>query len=266
MGDSNKEAPLASLATVAPSLDSSPLLTPKKEIDAVVLDLHINEKAEVKFSTAPPSYSSSSSASSEEIDEKPKIPDGGWGWVVVFSSVILSMVMDGVSFSFGLLYPQFIIEFQASSSDTSWIGSLFLAVPLLSGPIMSAFVDKYGCRSMTIVGGLISAVGFIISSKVHSIGMMYFTFGIVAGLGLGLGYVTAVVSVAFWFDKKRTLAVGLAASGTGIGTFVFAPLTNILLYEFGWRGTTLILGGLFLNCCVCGVLMRDPEWIIQQNK
>lgn len=263
MESTNNVAPLASLATVAPSLDSSPLLTPRK--DDISLEIQPSEKVEVKFDTTP-TASSSSSSSCEDDGDKPHIPDGGWGWVVVLASVILSMIMDGISFSFGILFPELVTEFKASKSDTSWIGSLFMAVPLLSGPIMSAFVDKYGCRPMTIVGGLISAAGFIISSRVNSLVFMYLTFGILSGLGLGLCYVTAVVSVAFWFDKRRTLAVGLAASGTGIGTFAFAPLTDMLLEEYGWRYTTLILGGIFLNCCVCGMLLRDPEWITQQNK
>lgn len=253
-------APLANLALIAPSLDASPLPTPRK--DEIALQVQ-PEKSEVKFDT---SLTSSSSSSSDDDEIKPHIPEGGWGWIVVFASLILSMIMDGISFSFGLLYVKFLDEFGASSSDTSWIGSLFMAVPLISGPIMSALVDKYGCRMMTIVGGLIAALGFVISSKVNSIGIMYLTFGTLSGLGLGLGYVTAVVSIAFWFDKKRTLAVGLSASGTGIGTFLFSPLTNYLIAEFGWRGTTLILGGLFLNMCVCGALMRDPDWIIEQDK
>lgn len=248
---------------VAPSLESSP-----KKSEEIIL-IEPTEKAEVTFKTDS-EYSSSSSSSSasdsEDEDEKPKIPDGGWGWIVVLSSLLLSMIADGVSFSFGLLYVEFLDEFKASSSVTSWIGSLFLAIPLISGPIMSALVDKYGCRLMTCVGGVIAAIGFIISSKVNTIGIMYLTFGILAGLGLGLCYVTAVVSIPFWFDKYRTLAVGISASGAGIGTFAFAPLTTFLLSEFGWRGTTLIMGGVFLNMCVCGVMMRDPDWVTEQHK
>lgn len=245
-------APIVSLSAVAPSLDSTPAKSPNAEKNDMV-----------RFKQD--SVSSASSTSSEDDEDKPNIPDGGWGWVVVLSSLILSMVADGISFSFGLLYVEFLKEFEASRSTTSWIGSLFMAVPLLTGPIMSAFVDKFGCRSMTIVGGIISAIGFILSSKCNSIPLMYLTFGTLAGLGLGLIYVTAVVSIAFWFDKKRTLAVGIGASGTGVGTFVFSPLTNFLLSEYGWRGTTLILSGTFLNMCVCGALMRDPDWISEQN-
>ncbi|XP_029178997.1 uncharacterized protein LOC114946580 isoform X2 [Nylanderia fulva] len=199
--------------------------------------------------------------------KKPKVPDGGWGWVVVLASLVISMIADGVSFSFGLLYIEFLHEFGASKSKTAWIGSLFMAVPLLSGPIMSALVDRYGCRNMTIIGGLVSGFGFILSIFSNTIEVMYLTFGVIAGLGLGLCYVTAVVSIAFWFDKKRTLAVGLGACGTGIGTFVYAPMTTYFINEYGWRGACLLLAGTFFNMIVAGTVMRDPEWwILEQQK
>jgi len=210
---------------------------------------------------------SSESGDDEEADRRRKIPDGGWGWVVVFASLIISMIADGISFSFGLLYVKLDDHFKESQSKTSLIGSLFMAVPLLSGPIGSALVDRYGCRTMTIIGGIISGVGFTMSAFVNTIELMYTTFGVIAGLGLGLCYVTAVVSVAFWFEKRRVLAIGLGACGTGIGTFVYAPMTQYFIDEYGWRGTVLLLAGTFFNMCVCGAVMRDPDWWIPgQNK
>lgn len=62
------------------------------------------------------------------------------------------------------------------------------------------------------------------------------------------------------------LAVSLGSCGTGIGTFVYAPLTQFLIGEYGWRGTTIFLAGGFLNICVCGALMRDPDWVVEQNE
>lgn len=202
----------------------------------------------------------------EKIKKQVKIPDGGWGWVVVLSSFVISMIADGISFSFGLLYIEFLEEFQASKSTTAWIGSLFIAVPLLSGPVMSALVDRYGCRSMTILGGIISTIGFVLASVSTSLEMMMITFGVIAGLGLGLVYVTAVVSIAYWFEKKRNLATGLGACGTGVGTFIYAPMTQYFIEEYGWRGTILLLAGTLLNLCVCGCVMRDPEWWTLEQK
>lgn len=199
-------------------------------------------------------------------DKKVIIPDGGWGWIVVGASFIISMIADGISFSFGLLYIEFLDEFKESKSTTAWIGSLFIAVPLLSGPVMSALVDRYGCRSMTILGGIISSLGFVLASISTTLETMMITFGVIAGLGLGLVYVTAVVSIAYWFDKKRNLAVGLGACGTGVGTFIYAPMTQYFIDEYGWRGTILLLSGTLLNLCVCGAVMRDPEWWILEQK
>lgn len=197
--------------------------------------------------------------------KKIPIPDGGYGWVVVFSSVMVSLIADGISFSFGLLYIEFLNYFNESTAKTSWIGSIFLSVPLLSGPIMSNLVDRYGCRRMTIIGGLLSGTGFILAAFSTSVEMLYWTFGVIGGLGLGIGYVTAVVSIAFWFDKKRTFATGIGASGTGLGTFLYAPFTQWLIKIYGWRGCCLILAGTLFNLCVFGALMRDPDWLIENK-
>ncbi|EDW01998.1 monocarboxylate transporter 14 [Drosophila grimshawi] len=213
------------------------------------------------------SNESGDSIDSSSTEKKtPKMPDGGYGWVVVFASLVVSLIWDGLSFSFGLINTELLAYFGESPSKTAWISSLYFSVPLLMGPIWSNLVDKYGCRKMTILSGIISGFGFAISSVCNSIEMLMVTFGIISGLGLGIGYVTAVVSIAFWFDKKRSFAMGIGASGTGIGTFVYARLTQYLVDSYGWRGATLILGGTILNACVCGALMRDPDWLIEENR
>lgn len=199
-------------------------------------------------------------------EQAPQIPDGGWGWVVVASSFLIATVADGLAFSYGLLQQRFVLHFHASQAKASLIGSLFISVPLIAGPIMSALVDRYGCKKMTIVGAVSSTVGFVAAAYSNSIEVLYVTYGIIAGLGMGLLYVTAVVCIAYWFDKRRNLAVGLGSCGVGFGTFVYSPLTTYLLDEFGWRGALLLLGGTVLNVCICGAVMRDPEWLIQEQK
>lgn len=131
---------------------------------------------------------------------------------------------------------------------------------------MSNLVDKYGCQKMTMIGGVLGCAGFVLSAISDSVEVLFFTFGIISGLGLGVIYVTAVVSIAFWFESKRTFATGIGASGTGLGTFLYAPFTHWLIETYGWRGATLILGGTLLNFCVFGALMIDPEWLNEENK
>lgn len=225
----------------------------------------------VKFEAASPQAAPSSSSSSSSDDEEvclaeARPPDGGWGWVVVFASFMVNLIADGITFSFGVFYPHFLEYFGEGKGKTAWIASIFMAMPLLSGPIASFLTDRYGCRLVTVCGALLAALGFVISAFVDNMETLFLTFGIMAGFGLSLCYVAAVVIVAYYFDKKRSLATGISVCGSGIGTFIFAPLTYVLLDEYGWRGTTLILAGLFLNMAVCGLLFRDLPWTATMNE
>ena len=69
-------------------------------------------------------------------------------------------------------------------------------------------------------------------------------------------YLPSIVSVGFYFEKKRALATGIATCGSGIGTFVFSPLNKYLLDLYGWRSLMFIQAAIILNCAVCGMLMR----------
>lgn len=79
------------------------------------------------------------------------------------------------------------------------------------------------------------------------------------GIGFGMIYLPAIVTVGHWFDKKRAFATGLAVCGTGIGTFLFPPLAKRLIDEYDWRGAHLILAGIVLNCAVCGALFKPVD-------
>jgi MFS transporter, MCT family, solute carrier family 16 (monocarboxylic acid transporters), member 12 len=69
-------------------------------------------------------------------------------------------------------------------------------------------------------------------------------------------YVPAIVIVGLYFEKKRSLAMGIAVCGSGVGTFIMSPLNHFLYENFGRRGAFLIKAAFILNGCVCGALMR----------
>ncbi|CAC5366703.1 unnamed protein product [Mytilus coruscus] len=190
---------------------------------------------------------------------KVKPPDGGWGWVIVFSAFLINVITDGCSYSFGVLFVFLLDYFQESRSTTAWIGSVFCAVPLLCGPIASVVTNRLGFRKATIIGGLITAIGFILSAFVHSVGAMAVTYGCIAGLGISMPYLNSIVVVAMYFEKKRTLATGISECGAGIGTLIFAPLYEYLIMSYSWRGAVLIIGAISLNIVVCGAVFKPLE-------
>lgn len=189
-------------------------------------------------------------------DHMPAPPDGGWGWFVVLGSFLLHVIADGIVYSFGVFYMEFLTYFKGGKGETAWVGSLVPGVTLLVGPVASALTNRYGCRAVTIAGAIVAAIGFILSLFAPNIYYLFFSFGVLSGLGFGLMYLPAIVSVSHYFDKKRSFATGIAVCGSGIGTFIFAPVSKLLVDEYTWKGAVLIEAGIILNCILCGALFR----------
>ncbi|KAK0396473.1 hypothetical protein QR680_001728 [Steinernema hermaphroditum] len=205
--------------------------------------------------------SSAASESSDESEEaEPKALDGGYGWVIVFVSFVIHFICDGLSFSFGIMFPEIQQYYKASKFTSGIAASLFLAIPLLGGPLAAALTDIYDCRAMTIVGGVIAVIGVALSYFSENVWQFTLTFSLISGLGLCFCYNTAIVIVTYYFEKRRALATGIAVCGSGAGTFTFAPLVEVLIKNFGWRPSILIFSTILLLLVVCGVVMKDVEW------
>ena len=93
-------------------------------------------------------------------------------------------------------------------------------------------------------------------------GVGKFTLSPLTGLGFGLIYLPAITGVAAYFDKKRAMAIGISSSGSGFGTFIFAPIINLLIENFGWSWTLMIIGALVIFCIPLGLLFKP----IKANK
>ncbi|CAH8652583.1 hypothetical protein MS3_00002969 [Schistosoma haematobium] len=195
----------------------------------------------------------------------PEPPDGGWGWVVVIATFFVHMITDGVIVSFGVFIESLVEEFQDSMSATSWIGSFSYGIPALAAPLSSFLLNRFGCRVTCMVGGLISGLGCFAGAFTNSIISLVFSFGILSGLGASLCITSALVVVSMYFDNRRATATGLSIAGTGVGALVFAPMVDMLLNIYTWRGAMMILSGFFLNMIVCGALMRPVETDVEKR-
>ncbi|XP_074599114.1 monocarboxylate transporter 1 [Brevipalpus obovatus] len=204
--------------------------------------------------------------SPEDIDESPVVtttfpeaPDGGYGWVIVFSSFMIHFLADGVTYTFGIFYVELLKNFSAGKGITAWVPSMMTGMTYGIGPIASGLINKYGCRSITILGSLCAGTGLALSAFAPNVLVLFFTIGICTGAGFGLMYLPAIVSVTCYFKERRAFATGLAVCGSGLGSAAMAPLTEYLIGLYGWRGGMLLVSGLVLNCCVFGALLRPLE-------
>ena len=140
-----------------------------------------------------------------------------------------------------------------SNTQVAWAFSLSIFMLGVMAAWGGAKIDKYGPRKLAITGGVMYALGYIISAYALSSGtlwLLYLAFGVLGGSGLGLAYVTPVATVSKWFTKNQGLATGMVVMGFGLGALVMskllAPLflqlsSNNLSTTFLYIGLTLIV-------------------------
>ena len=124
-------------------------------------------------------------------------------------------------------------HFSSDPGTVSWVGSLLCGVYLMSGPVVGGLVNRFGCRTVCIAGSCIAFASFALSVFSVNVPMLMLLYGVCGGFGLGLIYLPAVCAVGYYFEKKRALATGISVCGSGVGTFVFAPLGTYLLEQYG---------------------------------
>lgn len=140
-----------------------------------------------------------------------------------------------------------------SNAEVAWAFSLSIFMLGLMAAWGGNKIEKYGPRRIAIIGGLLYALGYIGSAYAlwsETLWLLYLSFGLVGGSGLGLAYVTPVATVSKWFTKKQGLATGMVVMGFGLGALVMskilAPLfleisNNDLSKTFLYIGLTLLV-------------------------
>lgn len=193
----------------------------------------------------------------EEYDLVP--PDGGWGWLILFGSMMVNILIPGTIKSFGVLFLEFLDAFNASPATAAWIPALCYFLYSSLGPVSSILSVKYSYRTVTIMGGASAAIGMIVSFWATSVSFLYISYGVLVGIGAGLSFPPTVYIVTSYFVKLRGLANGLCISGSALGSIILPPLLRYLLETYGYRGAVLIMGGVTLNVFVAAIFYEPVE-------
>lgn len=126
-------------------------------------------------------------------------------------------------------------------------------------PIAGFYIPRIGTRITTAIGGIVVGLGYILASFATQINVLVFTYGVIAGIGVGMAYGVPMVVAARWFPDKKGLAVGLTIVGFGLSPFITAPLANQLIGIYAVRPTLRILGIAFMAIiAVIALAMKLP--------
>jgi len=120
-------------------------------------------------------------------------------------------------------------------SDVVWIFSVAIVSLGLSAALGGKWLEKVGPRMVGVAAACCWGGGFLLGSlgiSLHQLWLLYLGYGVIGGIGLGLGYVSPVSTLIRWFPDRRGMATGMAIMGFGGGAMIGAPLKTWLLQLF----------------------------------
>ncbi|MFC7375559.1 OFA family MFS transporter [Brachybacterium sp. GCM10030268] len=168
-------------------------------------------------------------------------------------------------------------RFDVGEVAVGWIFSLAIAMLGISSAVLGTWVERVGPRMAMVAAGGFWVAGFLVSSLGISTGqlwLVYLGYGVIGGIGLGIGYIAPVSTLMKWFPDRPGLATGLAIMGFGGGALIASPASNRLmaLYGGGPEAENLVAGltPTFVTLAVCYLIviaagayvvrLPHPDW------
>ncbi|MCJ1258558.1 hypothetical protein MMC24_006391 [Lignoscripta atroalba] len=159
-------------------------------------------------------------------------PDGGYGWVCVAACFTINCFTWGVVASYGVYLAYYLSEDvfpDATPLDFAFIGGFNFSMAMLVAPFVTIIARKYGTRVPMFMGVTLLAAGYISASFSSRIWQLYLSQGVLIGFGVGFTYIPSIAILSQWFQKKRSLANGISAAGSGIGGLIFSFMTEAII-------------------------------------
>lgn len=151
-----------------------------------------------------------------------------------------------------------------------WAFSLAIFFLGMSAAFLGKFVEK-DIHKASLIATLCFAVGVAgtgLAVHLHSMPLIFLCYGVIMGIGLGLGYLSPVKTLMLWFKDNKGLATGLAVAGFGAAKMIFSPIIEGLIDSCGVEKTLYILAGVWFVMMFCGhLLLKKPEgWVETHEK
>ena len=174
--------------------------------------------------------------------------------------MVITTTAFGVFYSFSVFLTAWLEQWPVSRAFLSGVFSLSFLMYGLASVAMGYLADRFGFRRAIALGGFIMGAGCILCSFVQSVWVLYLSWGLAVGIGVGSSYSPTATAVSRWFVRKKGLCVGLVVSGLGLGTVIYPPLFESIMARWGWRTAAVVLGlVVWVVYFACTLIIRgDP--------
>ena len=183
-----------------------------------------------------------------------------WAYLVIG---VVAMLFAGILYAWSILKSPFSAVFGWGASNLALNFTLAMCFFCIGGLLGAQIAKRLGHKVAIIIAGVLSALGFILTSSLPdtSIIMLYLTYGVLAGLGIGIAYNVVIATVSAWFPDKKGLCSGCLMMGFGASALVLGNVADSLMKNelIGWRTTYVILGiAIGVVLVIAALLLKKP--------
>ena len=203
-------------------------------------------------------------------------------WIPVIASIIIQMCL-GTAYIWSVFQNGIAAKLFEGKNDLAALTfSLLLGVLTFGSTIGGMLQDKFSPKPVIIGGGIVLGAGFVLASFTTSAApwMLWVTYGVLGGFGMGMIYSTTIACCQKWFPDKRGFITGMIVAALGFGGVVFTPIAESLIKQLGGGvpgvgelSTFTWLGIIFVIVCVIGAFFvknppqgYKPAWLEPPGK
>jgi MFS transporter, OFA family, oxalate/formate antiporter len=182
-------------------------------------------------------------------------------WRIAAAGVAMQVALGAV-YAWSVFRKPLSEHFDTSVASVNLIFSLAILALGFAAYFGGVWMSKVGPRRVGMAAGVLYGVGIVLASfSSGSIVLLYLTYGLLAGAGIGLGYIVPVATLIKWFPDRRGFITGIAVAGFGAGALVTAPIAERLIEGTGLFETFAILGVIYLVVVTgaAATLSNPPE-------
>ncbi|MGQ9608284.1 MAG: L-lactate MFS transporter [bacterium] len=169
-------------------------------------------------------------------------------WIIAVSGIIM-MVLLGTVYGWSVFKKPLMESHGWTGPQVGMAFTIAIFCIGLSAAFGGKFVDKAGTRKVASLAAILFGIGTLLTGLADNIGniwLLYLGYGIIAGIGNGLGYITPIAVLVRWFPDKRGLITGLCVMGFGFGAAILGQVAPLVIPSIGVSGTFYLFGIIYL--------------------
>jgi len=169
-------------------------------------------------------------------------------WFIALAAIGLHISIGSV-YAWSVLTRPIMADMGFTLSQTTWTFSLAILMLGLSAGFLGSFAEKIGPKKSGLLAMLFWVTGLLGTAyalSIHNLTLLYLFYGIIGGIGLGIGYITPVSTLVKYFPNRPGFATGLAIMGFGFASLIAGPLMQYLVAQVELVDTFIILGVIYL--------------------